>query len=760
MLVLFFCMVLGAMPAFGADDIFGNPSSPDRRGVAGEPSDPSPRKKRLRCGMEPRKAPEPDRVAPNHPVIVATRESNPQTAEELILAIDTLLDIGARTEAKKYLIQLMASSESAPAKLIAVQQKLGSTIFLRIAHEKRLQPEGRKLADMTLTAASKWVRSPARIQKLIQRMKGADRASQLVTFQGLRSAGDAAINPLLEVLADPSRTAEHRDAQLALVAIGGAAVEPLIGVLDAPSPSQQVNAIKALGRLQAERALPYLVAPAVSPKENAQVQQAARKALMQLVGRTPSKAAAEKILLRDVRSFLAGTPPLAIDQEGKIELWHWDAQNNRTIGVRYPARDASLVVAARLASDLYALSPNNSEYRRLYLLANLEAAKKVVGLDSELPKGPGTIRDRLGKEGTESLEKILTYAIRIDRIPAAIGAAEVLGDVANIGILMSPDGSPRPLVRALTHRNRRLRAAAANAIMQIDPRRTYPGSSQLVATLGYLAGTTGKRQVLVGHPISQQGQTLAGMLSELGLDAEIARTGRDLFRKAAQNPDVEFVLISDAIARRVALETIQSFRRDPRTAGIPIGFMVRSKRIHVMQDWAKNDRLIEVFPQPADTQSLGFRIRCLLKRSKRDILTKEERIQRASRALKHLAKLAEHPQRYSFYDLSLQEGAIESALLVSELAKPAARTLGLLGSAKAQHALVLVASQNPRPLAQRQAAATGFALAVKKHGLLLTTQEIKRQYAIYNQSAKLDIATQKVLGSLLDTIEAPSKQKK
>jgi hypothetical protein len=80
----------------------------------------------------------------------------------------------------------------------------------------------------------------------------------------------------------------------------------------------------------------------------------------------------------------------------------------------------------------------------------------------------------------------------------------------------------------------------------------------------------------------------------------------------------------------------------------------------------------------------------------------------------------------------------------------------LLGTPRAQSALVDFASQHSRPLADRQASAAGFQAAVKARGLLLTKVQIAEQYARYNASERLDQETQAVLGSVLDAIEAPA----
>jgi hypothetical protein len=155
---------------------------------------------------------------------------------------------------------------------------------------------------------------------------------------------------------------------------------------------------------------------------------------------------------------------------------------------------------------------------------------------------------------------------------------------------------------------------------------------------------------------------------------------------------------------------------------------------------------------------MAFQVSRLLRLAGHQAATYEQRLRHAERALEHLLQLAENSRQRPFYDLYRQREAITSALSTPQLAVPAARVLGLLGSPDAQRSLVTLASQHARPLAERQAAARAFDLAVVRHGLLLTRDEILLQYERYNQSASLDSGTQQVLGAILDTIERPRQQ--
>jgi hypothetical protein len=106
------------------------------------------------------------------------------------------------------------------------------------------------------------------------------------------------------------------------------------------------------------------------------------------------------------------------------------------------------------------------------------------------------------------------------------------------------------------------------------------------------------------------------------------------------------------------------------------------------------------------------------------------------------------------FGLLRQEASLINALANPTLTAPAAAVLGELGTPKAQTGLIEVASQPGRAIADRQAAAAAFKVAVKHRGIMLTKQQILLQYERYNLSETLDKPTQAVLADILDTLES------
>ena len=124
------------------------------------------------------------------------------------------------------------------------------------------------------------------------------------------------------------------------------------------------------------------------------------------------------------------------------------------------ASDASLIMAARVATELYALSPENEEYRRLYLATNLAAAKIMGGLDRVLPSSVGSLASEAGKDRVAVLNDVLDWSLDHGHREAAIGAAEMLGQLGDIDALRSTNGRLTPLARALDNKDRHVRFAA------------------------------------------------------------------------------------------------------------------------------------------------------------------------------------------------------------------------------------------------------------------------------------------------------------
>ena len=213
-------------------------------------------------------------------------------------------------------------------------------------------------------------------------------------------------------------------------------------------------------------------------------------------------------------------------------------------------------------------------------------------------------------------------------------------------------------------------------------------------------------------------------------------------------------MIADAIDLPPVEELVQWLRRDFRTARAAVGVMARGERFELLRDRLADDPFTTVFPRIHSPEVAEQEIAKLRAIAGRNLVGRDERVAQARAALAALTSLAKDPAVLAQYDLLKHEPTIIGALNNPALAVDAAGLLGLLGTTKSQLGLVDFASQSSRPLADRQAAAAALAAATRSRGLLLTQEQIARQYTRYNASQTLDKPTQELLGSILDAIEA------
>jgi len=140
----------------------------------------------------------------------------------------------------------------------------------------------------------------------------------------------------------------------------------------------------------------------------------------------------------------------------------------------------------------------------------------------------------------------------------------------------------------------------------------------------------------------------------------------------------------------------------------------------------------------------------------RNVVDRDERLSQARAALAAFKELAKQPAVFAQYDLISQQGALISALANPALTIDAAAVLAFFPTAAVQAVLVDFASHLDHPLADRQAATNAFAASIRGRGVLLSQAQVAQQFARYNASQSADKATQELLGSILDAIEAPA----
>lgn len=719
------------------------------------------------------------RRGPEPAVILQIRESTPTTPSELAAAAEAVLAFGRPDEAKVYLGKLIAARPTSEALAPLANELAGSTLT-RFATEPQIQPEGKRVADAILAAAEKVTRDPARIIALVPELAATDPSIRAAAVGRLQHSGPFAVGPLLSVLADPKQADSHRAIRTALTSLGAVAEAPLIGALQTPDEALRAQVIIVLGRLRSSRATPFIVQAALNPAASPALREAARASLEVIWGKKPTRYEAEQTLLHEYEMLSQGRTPYPADEDGLVKLWYWDTATNSPQPTKLTTADAARMLADHITAELVRLSPNRPDFLKLRLLAGLEWARTVAGRSGPLPRGEGTIYQAAVHAGPEMVSDTLADALLQGKVAAALGAIEVFADIADPQMLQTP-GADASLSKAMLHPDQRVRVAAALAVVKLNPP-AFAGASRVTEVLSQAASTRGVRRLMVAHPRLDEARDVVSYLADQGFEGEVYLTGQALLKAAVHDPDLEMILVSDAIDQPTVHVLVQALRKDYRTAGIPIGIMAVGDNLYRSRFLMQDDPRTIVVPKIVGPEAAGFAASRIAERIATPLeyaphaapliekLTpatalpllspgpgyqqRDERIARGLAALEALTQLASHRETFNRYDLLRAESAAIQALGISPLAPAAGKLLALLATPKAQTAMVETASQVARPLADREIAAASFAEAVKLRGVLLTTDQIRRQYDAYNASEALDADTQRVLGSLLDTIES------
>ncbi|MEN6405127.1 MAG: HEAT repeat domain-containing protein [Thermoguttaceae bacterium] len=692
---------------------------------------------------------------PEDPAVAAILATKPATPSECVRAASILAELG-HPEAAKPLVKKVLDAKLDAAQLAALGDELGSAALVALANQASLLPESRQLADAVLAALASKRQDQKRIGPWIAQLQDPDVDRRLQAMSHLQAAGAAAVSPLVQVLADPSRAAEQENVRTVLAGMGQPAFRALLGVLDDADPKLAIQVVKTLAEMNDRKAAIYLLAAAESEESEPALRRAAVEAIEKISGGVPDRDAAAALLMKTALEYLDRRRLVDGAIGGRVDVWRWDDRKRTASVRRVDQDDAAMALAVRLAGDAYRLAPETPELRLLYLTAILDAAAHVHGLDRPLrDDDPAVVAVK--RFDVKTLERTLVYAMAHGRPAAAAAVVRRLGAMATAEELLNQGDRPSPLVLAVQSPDRRLRLAALETIVRLKPDKPFPGSSTVPAALGYFAAGSGDQRALVGAPNTVEARDLAGMLAAAGLETDTAANGRELLQLAVRSPDCELIWIDYSIQRPTVALLLQELRRDPRTAQLPIGVMAGAGFFADAERLVAGDPRSMAFARPHDAESMRWQKQQLGLIDPREQVPQSVRRQQAALALELLGELIRSSGK--LYDLRRVEDDVLAALYHPKLSPLAAAVLSQMNSSESQRALVDLASRSVLPLEMRKSAAAAFRENVRRFGTRLTSQQVLDQYRRYNDSEHQDADTQRLLGLILDCLEASPKHR-
>ena len=680
-------------------------------------------------------------------VVRSVRIADPKTPDELLSSVEMLLDVEAIGDARFYLGKLV-NQNLTQQQLFELFQVRGTEFFYQLHATDALAPAGQDFAKQVLGAAKAYAVSPQRIDQLVKELSDEGINVRSNALSQLKRIGAPAYAAMLEVFADQSRSAEFSGIRGAVQHLGDDATEILIAAARSDNDQLQAESFVALTKLRSEEALKFVGYLYLSPKTSPAVKKLAFSSL----DRAYETVDPQRLyfdIAEDAKASLK-VIETAFDSQTQVDDWTFDNQKKKFTRARIPAALAAKRLAAIQAELLYEIQPSNSFNRQLFMLTQLESAKRAVGPDGRVDAE--ALLKKFDNPTPHQLNNLLKRAMELRLMPAAIAICELTKQQADPTALQTTVRSQ--LIEAILYGDRHLQFAAFDAVRAIDPQVPYPGSSHVMELAAFLVETQGIEKALVGHLLGPSSQSYASIVSGSGLSVSSARNGRQFYNMAIESPDFQVFIVTDSLARPAARELIQLLRSDWRTRQIPIGFVGGAEsNLSSIKILAQTDPLLRPLELNFDSRIVASQLRQIQSLSSSWPVSATSRLLHGQVAVSWMSEIIDKKEERGFYQIHKHEDSIFRLLAVDGFTSKACQMIAQLGTGKSQEALANFASQSGYTIEQREVATQFFADSVERFGTLLTTAQIQKQYDRYNASETDSAEVQKLMGQILNAIE-------
>ena len=258
----------------------------------------------------------------------------------------------------------------------------------------RLWPSGRSCSPRPSSwpkrcsaAVNEQLQDPKRLRSSPPAWQTPSVDERTQAYAGAGDARGAAVGPLLDVLADPARTAEHANVRAALAGLGDDAVDPLLGMLEKSEPQFMAQAIQVLADMKAKQASDLPARAGLGRAERSAGPRRGRRG-PEATDRPRSRRRARRCGCSTTRGqgYFDRKQPVPGEIDGRGDRLALGRGQEAVRGHDAAGRRRRPALAAQLARDAFALAPDDTQVRLLYLATMLEEAAIRTGSTSRCPR--------------------------------------------------------------------------------------------------------------------------------------------------------------------------------------------------------------------------------------------------------------------------------------------------------------------------------------------------------------------------------------
>lgn len=661
---------------------------------------------------------------------------SPETAAEFWAASKYELGLGNHQRVaetlRRFQERLAAlGAEEQDKLLLAIYDRDGLSPLLRMANLKPVRETKIKdpatdkeepVADVLIRRITKAIEQragdPGRIEFFVNNLsKSAE--ERAYAFTQLRIAGAKAVPYMVAVLRNAARQREHEQVMAALVRMDSGMGPALLAALDANDPYLARVIFTVFQRRADDRIIPYLWWFATAPDVSADLKAAARTLLAKFV---PGQA----VTLREAVASLTVLSDRFYRHEEQfaepVTIWKWEGQEG-LVGSPASVSEAEEYYGVYWAKKALSLDAGYRPAQVLLVSLAMEKAFERGGVEAPLARVAPQLDSLLAGTSSTLLEDVLSRAMTDKRVPVVLGAVRALGATGEARLLRSQDGSPTPLVRALSFPDARVQLAAAEAILNIPTPEGYVGASRVVRVLSRALGSDTQPRAYVAAGQRDIAQKIAALLKQAGFEAAAFSNGSELLKQATANGEVALIVLDASLGDNDLPYTLSQLQTSADIAGVPVvltGQEENARRLNALAGNLPRTRVLT--PTPMTVELWKAEIEPLLKDSRQPALSDAERRAQGPKALDLLLRIARG--EIPGYDLRPAEAALVKALGSDDLAPAAAAVLAFRPGQTHQRVLADLTLRDIRSLPVRTAAALALRQHLQRFGVLLSSDQI------------------------------------
>jgi DNA-binding response OmpR family regulator len=470
-----------------------------------------------------------------------------------------LLRLNKPDEAVQKLREILTSDPSNTDALKLYESVTQDEWYLLMTTKGEVQQIAQSILDRAKVETKQRSRDEAAINALVATAtaKDSDHPTRQTAINKLiANHGEFAVPALVNKLGDDDAEGQIQ-AIYTLQQLGACAVLPLIEALKSSSNIVVQNAAAALHQIGDSRAIPAMVGLANDVRPN--VAAIAHKFLAK-------KAAGGNtvdLLVAQANDYLEGRIPFGAASEVV-----WTLKNDKLVftdvlPLLYPSE-----LAKACAADAVRINPASLAARSMLVEANVAQAYLI---DTSIAQGDAAFKplEPVSEElkitalatGTDALRSALDAGVKRGMAPVAIGSIQALAKAESI-----PTIDQSSLVAALNSSDKRIKYAAAHALVSASGGAHVPQSDRVVAVLADAVAEEAVRTIQVIAPAVEAAAAVESTSKVRGFAVDSSASAVSGMHSLLVNPNIDVVVINEILPDQLPETVIGNIKKDPRMA--------------------------------------------------------------------------------------------------------------------------------------------------------------------------------------------------